>query len=106
VVPGHVPQHVREKLEDIANGWGMLLIGDLDDERSFKNVERNFLPGGKYEFMKRPEDRAAADVCVMGYLELRPAHWLRKTAKQPRDSMARLPLYLQEPLPARTIRKA
>ncbi len=78
VVPGHIPQPVREKLEDLANAWGMLLISDLDDERTFKNVERNFLPGGKYEFMKRPEDRAAADVCVMGYLELRPAHWFEK----------------------------
>lgn len=78
VIPGYIPQAVREKLEDLANAWGMLLIGDLDDERSFKNVERNFLPGGKYEFMKRPEDRAAADVCVMGYLELRPAHWFEK----------------------------
>ena len=33
VVPGHLPQQVREKLEDVANAWGMLLIGDLDDER-------------------------------------------------------------------------
>jgi hypothetical protein len=78
VVPGHLPQQVREKLEDIANAWGMLLIGDLDDERSFKNVERNFAPGGKYEFLKRPEDRAAADVCLMGYLQLRPSHWFEK----------------------------
>lgn len=80
VVPGHLPQQVREKLEDIANAWGMLLIGDLDDERNFKNVERNFLPGGKYEFMKRPEDRAAADVCVMGYLQLRQPHWFEKSS--------------------------
>ena len=57
VIPGFIPQPVREKFEDIANAWGMLLVGDLDDEKSFKNVERNFLPGGKYEFMKRPEDR-------------------------------------------------
>src|SRR5947209_2337218 len=78
VVPGFYPQAVREKFEDIANTWGMLLIGDLDDEKSFKNVERNFLPGGKYEFMKRPEDRAAADVVMMGYLQLRAAHWFEK----------------------------
>jgi hypothetical protein len=78
VVPGFVPQSVREKFEDIANTWGMLLINDLDDEKTFKNVERNFLPGGKYEFMKRPEDRAAADVVTMGYLQLRPAHWFEK----------------------------
>lgn len=81
IVPGHVPQTVREKFEDIANTWGMLLISDLDDERTFKNVERNFLPGGKYEFMKRPEDRAAADVCLMGYLELRPGHWFEKNTE-------------------------
>jgi hypothetical protein len=78
VLPGHVPQPVREKLEDIANVWGMLLISDIDDERSFRNVERNFLPGGKYEFMKRPEDRAASDVVMMGYLQLRPKHWFEK----------------------------
>jgi hypothetical protein len=78
VVPGHLPQQVREKLEDVSNAWGMLLIGDIDDEKSFKNVERNFLPGGKYEFMKRPEDRAAADVITMGYLQLRQAHWFEK----------------------------
>ncbi|MEW6365992.1 MAG: hypothetical protein AB1714_15285 [Acidobacteriota bacterium] len=78
VIPGYVPQTVREKLEDLANAWGMLLITDIDDEKSFKNVERNFLPGGKYEFMKRPEDRAAADVVTMGYLQLRSAHWFEK----------------------------
>ncbi|HMF65591.1 MAG TPA: hypothetical protein VK608_15990 [Edaphobacter sp.] len=79
IVPGYYPQPIREKLEQMANAWGMLLIGDLDDEKSFKNVERNFLPGGKYEFLKRPEDQAAADVCLMGYIQLRPAHWFEKT---------------------------
>ncbi len=79
VVPGYVPQPVREKFEDIANQWGMLLITDVDDEKSFKNLERNFLPGGKYEFMKRPEDRAAADVVCAGYLMARPKHWFEKT---------------------------
>jgi hypothetical protein len=78
VVPGFYPQPIREKFEQIANAWGMLLIGDLDDEKSFKNVERNFLPGGKYEFLKRPDDAAAADVCLMGYLQLRSAHWFEQ----------------------------
>ncbi len=78
IVPGYYPQPIREKLEQMANAWGMLLISDLDDEKSFKNVERNFLPGGKYEFLKRPEDQAAADVCLMGYLQLRPAHWFER----------------------------
>jgi len=78
IVPGYIPQTVREKLEDVATSWGMLLITDIDDEKSFKNVERNFLPGGKYEFMKRPEERAASDVVTMGYLQLRPKHWFEK----------------------------
>lgn len=78
VIPGFYPQPIREKFEQIANAWGMLLIGDLDDEKSFKNVERNFLPGGKYEFLKRPDDAAAADVCLMGYLQLRAGHWFEK----------------------------
>lgn len=78
VVPGFYTQNIREKFEQIASQWGMLLIGDLDDEKSFKNVERNFLPGGKYEFLKRPEDQAAADVCLMGYLQLRAPYWFEK----------------------------
>lgn len=82
VVPGYYPQAIREKLEVMANTWGMLMISDLDDEKSFKNVERNFLPGGKYEFLKRPDEAAAADVCLMGYLQLRPAHWFEKGADQ------------------------
>jgi hypothetical protein len=75
VIPGGIKQSVREKFEDISNAYGMLLVTDLDDEKSFKNTERQFLPGGKYEFLKRPEDRAAADVVTMGYLQLRPKHW-------------------------------
>jgi hypothetical protein len=78
VVPGFIPQNVREKFEDIANTWGMLLIGDTDDEKSFQNVERNFAPGGKYEFMKRPEDRAAADVLLTNYILLRGAYSFEK----------------------------
>lgn len=79
VVPGWISQAVRERLESIANQWGILLITDIDDEKSFQNVERNFRAGGKYEFLKRPEDRAAADVVMMGYLQLRPRHWFEKT---------------------------
>jgi len=75
VIPGWINQNVRERLEAIANQWGMLLITDIDDEKSFQNVERNFRPGGKYEFLKRPDDGAAADVVTMGYLQLRPRHW-------------------------------
>jgi hypothetical protein len=78
VVPGFLPQQVREKYEDIAYAYGMLLIGDIEDEKSYEKLVKQFLPGGKYEFMKRPEDRAAADVVTAGYLQLRPAHWFEK----------------------------
>jgi hypothetical protein len=79
VIPGMISQQVREHIEQIANQWGILLITDIDDEKSFQNVERNFRPGGKYEFLKRAEDRAAADVVVMGYLQLRPRYWFERT---------------------------
>ncbi len=85
VVPGWINQRVRERLESIANQWGILLITDIDDEKSFQNVERNFRPGGKYEFLKRPEDRAAADVVMMGYLQLRAKHWFEKSAENGDD---------------------
>lgn len=78
VIPGYLPQAVREKFEDIANAWGMLLITDTDDEKSFDNLNRNFDKNGKYEFMVRPEDRAASDVVTTGYLQLRPNHWFEK----------------------------
>ncbi len=88
VIPGAINQPVREKFEDIANAYGMLLVTDLDDETSFKNIERQFLPGGKYEFMKRPEDRAAADVVLAGYLQLRQPHWFEKDDKgKPTDGL-------------------
>src|ERR1017187_1005750 len=74
VVPGYLKGSVREKLEKIANARGMLLIGDVDDDKSFKEVVQQFRPpqfegdpGGKYYFLKRPEDAAAADVVLMGY---------------------------------------
>ena len=78
VIPSYLPQPVREAFELIANTWGLLFISDLDDERSFKSVERQFLPGGKYEFMKRPEDRSAANVTTMGYVCLRRAYSFEK----------------------------
>ena len=39
-------------LEDIANKWGMLLIGDLRDEQSFRKLSDQFrTDGGAYEFL-------------------------------------------------------
>lgn len=79
VVPGYVPDMVRKRLEDMANQWGMLLIGDLKDEKSFKQLSDQFrTDGGAYEFLKRPEDRAAADVVIAGYIKLRDKHWFER----------------------------
>ena len=79
VLPGYVPDNVRKRFEDMASKWGMLLIGDLKDEPSFKSLSDQFrTDGGAYEFLKRPEDRAAADVVIAGYVKLREKHWFEK----------------------------
>jgi hypothetical protein len=76
ILPGYVPDAVRKRFEDICNQWGMLLIGDLKDEQSFKRLSDQFrTDGGAYEFLKRQEDKAAADVVVAGYIKLRDKHW-------------------------------
>jgi hypothetical protein len=79
VVPGYVNDNVRRRLEDIANQWGMLLIGDLKDEPNFRTLQDQFrTDGGAYEFLKRPEDRAAADVVIAGYVKTRDKHWFER----------------------------
>jgi len=87
VVPGYVPDNVRKRLEDIANQWGMLLIGDLKDEKSFRTLSDQFrTDGGAYEFLKRPEDKAAADVVVAGYVKLRDKHWFERPEVDSEDA--------------------
>ncbi|HEX8359573.1 MAG TPA: hypothetical protein VF613_05675 [Longimicrobium sp.] len=79
VVPGYVPDGVRARLEEIASQWGMLLVGDLRDEPSFRALSDQFrTDGGAYEFLKRAEDRAAADVVVAGWVKLRDRHWFEE----------------------------
>ncbi len=78
VVPGAIPMMVREALEEEAWKWGMLLVTDLADEETYEDVERQFRPGGRYEFLKRPDDKAASDVVMVGFLKLRDAHWFEK----------------------------
>jgi len=78
VVPGEIPMIIREALEEEAWKWGMLLITDLGDEASYKKVVEQFRPGGRYEFLKRPEDQAATDVVMVGTLKLRDTHWFEK----------------------------
>ena len=57
---------------------GMLLITDLGDEKSYKEVVNHFRTGGRYEFLKRPDNKAATDVVMVGHLKLRDAHWFEK----------------------------
>jgi hypothetical protein len=79
VVPGYIHDQVRKRFEDIANKWGMLLVGDLRDERNFRQLSDQFrTDGGAYEFLKRPEDKAAADVVLAGYVKLRDRHWFEE----------------------------
>lgn len=87
VVPGYIPDNVRKRFEDICNQWGMLLIGDLKDELGFKQLSDQFrTDGGTYEFLKRPEDRAAADVVIAGYVKLRDKHWFEKPDDDSEDA--------------------
>jgi hypothetical protein len=81
VVSGSIPQSVREALEEEAYKWGMLLITDLGNDKSFKAVQNQFRPGGKYEFLKRPDNKAASDVVTVGYVRLREKHWFEKEAE-------------------------
>jgi hypothetical protein len=46
VVPGYVPDRVRVRLEEIASQWGMLLVGDLRDEPSFRALSDQFRTDG------------------------------------------------------------
>ena len=87
VVPGYVNDRVRKRFEDMANQWGMLLIGDLRDEPSFRALSDQFrTDGGAYEFLRRPEDKAAADVVLAGYAKLRDRHWFEEAdADSPTD---------------------
>src|SRR5215475_384998 len=85
VVPGEIPMMIREALEEEAWKWGMLLITDLGDEESYKKLVEQFRPGGRYEFLKRPEDQAASDVVMVGTLKLRDAHWFEKQSADADD---------------------
>lgn len=78
VVSGNIPMSVREALEEETWKWGMLLVTDLGDVEDFEDVKNNFRENGKFEFLKRPEDKAASDVVTVGYLKLRDAHWFEK----------------------------
>jgi type VI secretion system TssC-like protein len=88
VVPGEIPMMIREAFEEEAWKWGMLLITDLGDEESYKKVVEQFRPGGRYEFLKRPEDQAASDVVMVGTLKLRDSHWFEKQSGETDDLYA------------------
>ncbi len=75
-----VSQPVREELEAEAHKWGMLLITTLSDEKSCEEVLTQFRPGGKYEFLKRKDEKAACDVVTVGDLKLRESHWFEQRA--------------------------
>lgn len=71
VIPGFLPGNLQDSFEKLASDWGMLLISDLDDHRSTKDVKNHFNVGGNYEFLTRNEDQAAAHVALVGWLQVR-----------------------------------
>jgi hypothetical protein len=83
VIPGPIPMDVREKLEEIAYKRGMLLITDLADEKSYRQVVNHFRPDGRYEFLKRIDNKAASDVVTVGFLKLRDHHWFETQTIDP-----------------------
>lgn len=85
VVPGFLPQPVREKFEDTAHAYNALLIGDIKDEPTFKAVESQYREGGNYYFLKRAEEKASCDVITVGYLKVRDAHWFEKKVQNADD---------------------
>ncbi|MFC2173193.1 hypothetical protein ACFLU6_11265, partial [Acidobacteriota bacterium] len=88
VMPGEINMMVREALEEEAWKWGMLLITDLGDEKSYKDMKNQFRPGGKYEFLKRPDEKAASDVVMAGHLKIRDAHWFEQEEDEDTDLYA------------------
>jgi hypothetical protein len=89
VIPGDIPMMVREALEEEAYKHGMLMITDLSDMKSYKEVVNSFrTDGGRYEFLKRPLAQAASDVATVGYVKLRDAYWFEKTRDGAQDLYA------------------
>lgn len=78
VVPGAITMEMREALEEEAWKWGMLLVTDLGDVKDYRDVVNNFRPGGRYEFLKRPDNKASSDVVMVGHLKMRDAHWFEQ----------------------------
>lgn len=88
VVPGYVKENVRKALEIEADRWGMLLIGDLSDEKTFDDLLRQFNPDdGKYTFLKRPQDQAASNVILANWLKLRDRHWFEEDRGGTKDGL-------------------
>ena len=85
VVPGFLPQPVREKFEETAHAYNALLIGDIKDEPTYKAVENQYREGGNYYFLKRAEEKASCDVITVGYLKVRDAHWFEKKIQNADD---------------------
>lgn len=88
VIPGPITMDAREKLEEIAHKRGMLLITDLGDEKSYQEAVNQFRPDGRYEFLKRADNKAASDVVMVGFLKLRDAHWFENQLEDADDLYA------------------
>jgi len=81
VVCGLPPTRLRRRFEELAEGCGLLLLSDLGDERSWKDLAPAFLPGGKY-FFASDQGSSPPHVCGMSHFQLRPAHWFETAADE------------------------
>ena len=87
VAAGFIPDAVRKELEELADKYGMLLIGDLRDEKSFKDLKKGFGGDGIYASLKRPQDQAATDVILASYSKLRDPYWFEQSDGSAEDGL-------------------
>ena len=81
-VPTFLPSPVREKLEDLAALWGLLLISDLGHEKSVEHFTRSVQPGYKYEFLRHRVGNPCQHVLVAGAVRLRRPHWFEQSTEE------------------------
>jgi hypothetical protein len=75
VVPGTVQRPIRERLEEVTERWGVVLVGHIGDEKTIDAIRQNCRAGQKYEFVKFAGDHSLQPVFTVGSLQLRPPHW-------------------------------
>lgn len=75
VMPGYIDPEIRPFLEQLCDDYGVLLISDLRDEKSVDDVVAAFSDEqDSYQYLARPQERAAAHVVLCGHVMTRRRH--------------------------------